>query len=287
MSFELEEIKLAVESILMTVGKPLSLKKLINLLNAEAEIDGKLVQEALAELKEDYQTRSFDLIEVASGYRIQVKQDYARWVGRILEEKPAKYSRALLETIALIAYRQPITRADIEDIRGVSVSTSMIKTLQERDWVRVVGHKDVPGKPALYATTKNFLDYFNLRSLDELPPLSEIKDLDKPQQAKTEATSINFNELVNKAAVSLAESIDFIVATTPQLQLAEVTSEAEQPKLDFTPAEEDEMLDLTQYAADDAEPKLDADSAFDAAFKDAFESEDSIDDSVSPTSEDK
>ena len=121
---------------------------------------------------------ALDLVEVASGYRIQVKQDMEPWVSRLTEEKPARYSRALLETLALIAYRQPITRGEIEDIRGVSVSSSIVKTLQEREWVRIVGHRDVPGRPAMYGTTKQFLDYFNLKGLDDLPTLMELRDID-------------------------------------------------------------------------------------------------------------
>ena len=118
------------------------------------------------------------MVQVAGGYRFQVRQSLSTWVGRLWQERPPRYSRALLETLSLIAYRQPITRGDIEEIRGVAVSTNIIKTLQERDWVRVVGHRDVPGRPAMYATTRQFLDYFNLKSLEDLPPLAEIKDLD-------------------------------------------------------------------------------------------------------------
>jgi segregation and condensation protein B len=116
------------------------------------------------------------LVEVAGGWRIQVRREVAPWVGRLWEEKPARYSRALLETLALIAYRQPITRGEIEDIRGVAVSTQIVKTLSERDWIRIVGHRDVPGRPALFATTRRFLDYFGLRSLNDLPTLAEIRD---------------------------------------------------------------------------------------------------------------
>ena len=119
------------------------------------------------------------LKEVASGWRFQIREDLSDWVSRLWEEKPARYSRALLETLALIAYRQPVTRGEIEEVRGVSVSSNIIRTLLEREWVRVVGHRDVPGRPAMYATTKTFLDYFNLKTLDELPALSEIRDLDK------------------------------------------------------------------------------------------------------------
>jgi len=122
--------------------------------------------------------RGYELVQVAGGYRFQVRQNLSTWVGRLWQERPPRYSRALLETLSLIAYRQPITRGEIEEIRGVAVSTNIIKTLQEREWVRVVGHRDVPGRPAMYATTRQFLDYFNLKSLEELPTLAEIKDLD-------------------------------------------------------------------------------------------------------------
>ncbi len=140
--------------------------------------DKRQLHEALDELTEEYAGRGIEIVEVGSGFRIQVRSQYASWVSRLYAERPPKYSRALLETLALIAYRQPITRGEIEDIRGVSVSTNIVKTLTEREWVRVVGHRDVPGKPALYATTKEFLDYFNLKGLGELPSLAEIRDLE-------------------------------------------------------------------------------------------------------------
>jgi len=148
----------------------------------------RAIKEVIATLQEEYAERSMELKEVASGYRIQVRQEYAEHVGKLWEERPAKYSRALLETLVLIAYRQPITRGEIEAIRGVSVSSHIIKTLVEREWVRVIGHRDVPGKPAILGSTKEFLDYFNLKSLDELPSLAEIKDLDKiaPELALSE-----------------------------------------------------------------------------------------------------
>jgi segregation and condensation protein B len=136
---------------------------------------------ALEMLADDSQGRGVELKEVGSGFRYQVRQDVHPWVSRMWSEKPSRYSRALLETLALIAYRQPITRPEIEQIRGVVVSSNIVKTLEEREWVRVVGHRDVPGKPALYGTTRGFLDYFNLKSLDELPPLSEIRDMEDPQ----------------------------------------------------------------------------------------------------------
>jgi segregation and condensation protein B len=127
-------------------------------------------------LERDYQDRGIELAQVAGGYRVQVRKETAPWVARLWEEKPARYSRALLETLSLVAYRQPITRGEIEDIRGVAVSTNIVKTLTEREWIRIVGHRDVPGRPALYATTRKFLDYFGLRSLNDLPTLAEIRD---------------------------------------------------------------------------------------------------------------
>ena len=135
------------------------------------------VRAVLNEIGADCSERGYELKQVASGYRFQVKSEYGEWVSRLWKEKPPRYSRALLETLALVAYKQPITRGDIEEIRGVAVSTNIMRTLIEREWVRVVGHRDVPGHPALYATTGNFLDYFNLRSLDELPSLPEIREL--------------------------------------------------------------------------------------------------------------
>ena len=166
------------EGALMAAGKPLSVKNLQDLFEEEERPSNDDIKAALAEIDSACEDRGFELREVASGYRFQVREALAPWVGRLWEEKPQRYSRALLETLALIAYRQPITRGDIEDIRGVAVSSQIVKTLLEREWVRVVGHKDVPGRPAMYATTRNFLDYFNLRNLDQLPNLAEIADLD-------------------------------------------------------------------------------------------------------------
>ncbi|MEX1032952.1 MAG: SMC-Scp complex subunit ScpB [Cellvibrionaceae bacterium] len=180
-----------VEGALLASGGPLSLNKIAALFEPaegsepglELEPGEKPSREEILAALEDIQTdckgRGYELKEVGSGWRFQVVQETAPWINRLWEERPQKYSRALLETLALIAYRQPITRGDIEAIRGVAVSSNIIKTLAEREWVKVVGHRDVPGRPALYATTREFLDYFNLKSLDELPSLKEIKDFDK------------------------------------------------------------------------------------------------------------
>ena len=160
----------------MVSDSPISAEQLVKLLD-ELNLTTKEVKSIIEQLHHDYIDRGIELVEVASGYRFQASATYQEWFHRLLQEKPQKYSKALLETLAIIAYRQPVTRADIEAIRGVAVSSSIIKTLIEREWVRVVGHRDVPGKPSIYATTKDFLDYFNLSSLSELPPLSEVKDL--------------------------------------------------------------------------------------------------------------
>jgi len=185
-----EELKRILEALLMAAEKPLNIDYLARLLmsglsygsseeqDQGAPLERRTLKDALQSLVLDYQNRGIELVEVASGYRFQVRQQYSEWTARLWEEKPQKYSRALLETLALIAYRQPITRGDIEQVRGVAVSTGIMKTLQERNWVKVIGHREVPGRPSIYGTTKQFLDYFNLRALDQLPPLTEIRDLE-------------------------------------------------------------------------------------------------------------
>ena len=162
-------IRKIIEGALLAAGKPLDITKLENLFEDEERPPRDQIKAALEEIEGDCRERGFELKQVASGYRFQVRQELSTWVNRLWEEKPKRYSRAMLETLSLIAYRQPLTRGDIELVRGVAVSSDIIKTLQERDWVRVVGYRDVPGKPALYATTKQFLDYFNLKRLKSKP----------------------------------------------------------------------------------------------------------------------
>jgi segregation and condensation protein B len=171
-------LKSILEAVLLAAGEPLSLATLATVFTDEECPTNTEISKALEELGDDYAERGLELREVASGFRIQVREDANPWVARLWEERPQRYSRALLETLALIAYRQPITRGDIEEVRGVSVRTNIIRKLQEREWIRVVGHRDVPGKPALFGTTRAFLDYFNLSSLDDLPSLAEIKDME-------------------------------------------------------------------------------------------------------------
>lgn len=180
------EIKRVVEAILFAANRPMTCKQVQQVFPEIEQPEIQEIQAAIEAIIEDYRFRPVELKQVASGYRFQVRRELSRWVSRLFEEKPPKYSRALLETLAIIAYRQPATRGDIEDIRGVSVSSSIIHTLLEREWIRVVAHKEVPGRPALYGTTKQFLDYFNITSLNELPTLQEIQELgmsvDDPQQ---------------------------------------------------------------------------------------------------------
>jgi segregation and condensation protein B len=170
-------LKSILEALLLASGEPLSLEMLASVFTDEERPANAEISKSLEALSDDYAERGLELKEVASGFRIQVREDANPWITRLWEERPQRYSRALLETLSLIAYRQPITRGDIEEVRGVSVRTNIIRTLQEREWIRVVGHRDVPGKPALFGTTKVFLDYFNLASLDDLPSLAEIKDM--------------------------------------------------------------------------------------------------------------
>jgi len=190
MNIEAEQLRKILEGALLAAGHPLAIRRLQGLFEPadkaadddtlHPEVPGKeLILAALEEIQASCETRGYELKEVASGWRFQVREETAPWVNRLWDEKPQRYSRALLETLALIAYRQPITRGDIEEIRGVAVSSHIIKTLLEREWVKVIGHRDVPGRPSLYASTRQFLDYFNLKNLEDLPTLGEIRDLDE------------------------------------------------------------------------------------------------------------
>jgi segregation and condensation protein B len=176
---ESTEIKSIMEAALFAAHQPLPLAQLQELF---ADVEGvglEQIRQGLEELARDFDGRGVELNEVASGYRFQVRREMHPFVAKLWTERQTRYSRSLLETLALIAYRQPITRGEIEQIRGVAVSTNTVRTLEEREWIRVVGYRDVPGKPALYGTTRQFLDYFNLVSLDQMPPLSELRDLEE------------------------------------------------------------------------------------------------------------
>jgi len=168
-----------IEGLLLAAGRPLTVSAIAELFLEGERPEAERIKSALDEIGADCDARGFELKEVASGFRFQVRQHLSPWISRLSEERPQRYTRALLETLGLIAYRQPITRGDIEEIRGVAVSSTIIRTLLDREWIRVVGHRDVPGRPAMFATTRQFLDYFNLKSLQQLPPLAEIRDLDQ------------------------------------------------------------------------------------------------------------
>jgi segregation and condensation protein B len=207
MSLSPEKTKNIIEAALMAAGQPLSIDRLLTLFVDEHQPSRDEIRAILKLLAKECESRGVELKEVSSGFRYQAKQNYAQWVARLWDEKPPRYSRALLETLSLIAYRQPITRGEIEDVRGVSVSTNIMKTLLERDWVKVVGHRDVPGKPAMYATTRQFLDYFNLKSLSSLPTLAEIRDIDSIN-AELDLVDPG-TESSSEASTETTESIDF------------------------------------------------------------------------------
>lgn len=217
-----KELKKIIEGALLAYGQPLSVDKLQSLFVVDTELEDESAEAApevtkedikiaLEELQQECDERGYELKQVASGWRFQVREEAATWVNRLWEEKPQRYSRALMETLAIIAYRQPVTRGDIEEIRGVAVSSNIIKTLSEREWVKVVGHRDVPGRPSLYATTKTFLDYFNLKSLEELPSLKELTDIESltPELALTdEPKDASVDEGV--AETSISENMEVI-----------------------------------------------------------------------------
>lgn len=174
---EIEQLRNIVEAALLAAGRPLNLNEIQSLFGEDDPPGKDDLRAAIERLQADYETRGIALQEVASGFRIQVRSSMSGWLGRLWEERTPRYSRALMETLAIIVYRQPVTRGDVEEIRGVGVTTNIMRSLLERNWIRVVGFRDVPGKPAIYGTTKEFLDYFGLRRLDDLPPLADIKDL--------------------------------------------------------------------------------------------------------------
>jgi segregation and condensation protein B len=205
---EPRELAPLLEAFLLASGKPQSLERLYELFEEGERPEPPVFKKALSLLAKSCDGRAFELKEVASGYRLQIREKFSPWVGRLWEERPQRYSRALLETMALIAYRQPITRGEIEDVRGVAVNTNIVKTLMEREWIRIVGYRDVPGKPAMFATTKAFLDHFNLKNLEDLPPLAELREM--------EAEPV----------------LDFDDAPVPQglQELADASAEPEEPK---------------------------------------------------------
>lgn len=209
MSSDINELKNILEGALLAAGRPLNIDQLGALFEEDHRPTRADIKTSLDMLQEDYQGRGIELAEVASGCRFQVREAYSPWVSKLWEEKPPRYSRAMLETLSLVAYRQPITRGDIESIRGVAVSSHIMKSLLERDWVRIVGHRDVPGRPAMFATTRAFLDYFNLKNLDELPPLADIRELGKiNEELELEDTDSEQPLENDQPAASTVEALD-------------------------------------------------------------------------------
>ena len=178
----MDNLSLIIEALLFSSSRPLSEKEILSAFDLRSPPTSNEIKEALKSIEEKYSENSIELVKVASGYRLRIRQEYSSWVAKLWEAKPQKYSRALLETLALIAYKQPITRGEIEEVRGVSVRSQIIRTLLDRSWIKVVGHRDVPGRPALFSTTKDFLDDLNLSKLSDLPELPEIQNI--PEEAQ-------------------------------------------------------------------------------------------------------
>ena len=245
-------VRNVIEAALLASGRPLTTDELESLFDERDGTAVETVQAALASLRGEYEARGIEIVEVASGFRIQVRTSVAQPVSRLWQERPAKYSRALLETLALVAYRQPITRGEIEQIRGVAVNPNIIKTLLERGWIRVIGHRDVPGKPELLGTTREFLDYFSLKKLDDLPTLAQLKELEDlrvqlslpgadaavQEAAPGEAAP---GEAAGDAAKALLESAESMVDSAPGA--------------DGDTASEDDERDANELDAAEAEPR--------------------------------
>jgi segregation and condensation protein B len=225
---EIEQLKNIVEAILLGAGRPLSIDQLLTTVGEQEMVDRNLIRDAISELQTEYETRGIALVQVGSGYRVQIRETMRPWVSRLWEEKPARYSRALLETISLIAYRQPITRGEIEDVRGVAVSTNIIKTLLEREWVHVIGHREVPGRPAMYGTTRKFLDYFSLKGLSDLPSLAELRDLSAiGKDLELDLSEIPGLEMESAADNDVSESEEIVTESSVTEEIAPAAEAAD------------------------------------------------------------
>ena len=206
---ELALIRRIIEAAMLAAQRPLSLAQLAELFADDSSVTSAVIAQAVQALRDESAGRGIELVEVASGFRFQVRADMQPWVSRLWVERQVKYTRATLETLALIAYRQPITRGEIEQVRGVAINSNLIKTLEEREWIRVVGHRDVPGKPALFGTTRTFLDYFGLKSLDQLPPLAELREIAEiDPQLPFEAAPTIAAVMADDDAATATESIE-------------------------------------------------------------------------------
>ena len=230
-------VRNVIEAALLAAGRPLAIDELVGLFDERDGSNADEVHAAIGALRNDYETRGLELVEVASGYRIQIRAAVAEPISRLWQERPTKYSRAMLETLALVAYRQPITRGEIEQIRGVAVNPNIIKTLLERSWIRVVGHRDVPGRPELLGTTREFLDYFSLKKLDDLPTLAQLKEL---EDLRVQLTLPGAEASVAGSATLAGSATDAgsaeIASTARQVDNADIA--ADEDELEATEAEQ-------------------------------------------------
>ncbi len=250
---EPRELAQLLEAFLLASGKPQSLERLYELFEEGERPEPPVFRKALQLLGKSCDGRAFELKEVASGYRLQIREKFSPWVGRLWEERPQRYSRAMLETLALIAYRQPITRGEIEDVRGVAVNSQIVKTLLEREWIRVVGHREVPGRPAMFATTKSFLDHFNLKNLDDLPPLADLREMEPDPVLEFDDAPVpaHLQALADASIDPDAEPEPVKDETSFRSLLVELDSMEQGLKIDF-----DDLLpdDPDEKSRDDADP---------------------------------
>lgn len=271
-------LKNVIEAALLAAGGPLTVDQFAALFGDQDGPEKQEIRAVIKELQADYEGRGIEITEVASGFRVQVRESMSQWLTKLWEERPPRYSRALMETLAIVAYRQPVTRGDIEDIRGVSVTTNIIRTLLERDWIKVVGHRDVPGKPAMFATTRLFLDYFNLKKLDDLPPLAELAALEPVEVQLQLGTADQVPESQegqdeqdddSGESEHVAEVAEDVAESTAEDAAAEVTADSEAQSQDFadesaeTPEvlsfeDDEEDLDLSEEEIAAATARIDA-----------------------------
>ena len=245
---EPRELAPLLEAFLLASGKPQSLDRLFELFEEGERPEPAVFKKALTLLAKSCDGRAFELKEVASGYRLQIREKFSPWVGRLWEERPQRYSRAMLETMALIAYRQPITRGEIEDVRGVAVNSHIVKTLLEREWIRVVGYRDLPGKPAMFATTKVFLDHFNLKNLDDLPPLAELREMEVEPVLEFDDAPVPEN--LQALADASAEPEEPKEETSFHTLLLELDSMEEGIKTDFDDLLRDGAPDSSEFSVE-------------------------------------
>ncbi len=243
------EIKHFIEAALLAAGRPLNVEQLQRLFDGRMVPEKSEIRQAVTTLNEEYEGRGILISEVASGFRVQVRVGMADQLQKLWEERPPRYSRAMFETLALVAYRQPITRGEIEEIRGVSVSSNIVRTLLEREWVRIVGHRDVPGRPEMFGTTKFFLDYFGLKKLDDLPPLADLSDWESLR------VQLNLPEVEDEAGSAAPESTDLPVLypEIPAEEADDSSADSEAAPAETSVNPEDDIPELTPIDSDSDE----------------------------------